>query len=92
MKRFRRSLLHLFYFWARFWPISFPNLLWLLFFGSLLSFIGSFVLVYKYFLLSIRYLNVIGRFLIGFLEQNASKETLTTTGLKKSSLSKKKLK
>ena len=74
------------------WSVPFPNSLWLIIFSPFLTFFVSFVLMYGYFILSVAYPSVFGKFLISFLELNASKHALFLIGLKKKpSLSKNKI-
>jgi len=48
------------------------------------NFFLSFILVDRYFILSVKYPKIFGKYLINFFEKNASKEILNLLSLKKS--------
>ena len=65
------------------WSFSTPIFCLILFGCSMLTFFISFILVYGFFVLSLRFPGVFGRFLINFLEKNANKDMLKIIGLEK---------
>jgi len=74
-----------------FMSIPYPHSLVVIFFSPILFFCLSFILVYGYFFLSVKYPKTFGKFLVNFFEKNASKEVLRLidSGEKESSIKKK---
>jgi len=75
-----------------FLSIPYPKSLLVIFFFPFLFFYLSFILVYGYFVLCVKYPKIFGKFLINFFEKNASKEVLRLIdpGEKELSINKKK--
>lgn len=65
-----------------FYSIQYPNTLLVLFFFPLFTYSFSFFIFYGYYLLSLKYPKMFGKYLINFFEKNASKEILRIIGLK----------
>jgi len=59
-----------------FLSIPYPKSLLVIFFFPFLFFYLSFILVYGYFVLCVKYPKIFGKFLINFFEKNATKEVL----------------
>lgn len=76
----------------RLYKIPYPQLFVVLSICPFLTFFICYILLYGYFLLSLQYPAVFGRYLIDFFEINASKEVLSLIGLEKRSSNKKKSK
>jgi hypothetical protein len=66
-----------------FLPILYPNSLLVGFLSPFLFFYLSFIIVYGYFILCVKYPKIFGKYLINFFEKNASQEILKLIGLKK---------